>query len=192
MAKTPTPAPPAPQAGGAPLSVDRNQLAVLLNCDARSVNRYGEWGLLERLPGKPAGRYDMVRSVQKVVTHFREQASGRSNEGGVNPIEENALLRRAQREKVERERDLTIGASLTIDEVEDVTGEVITAIRQIALSIPELCAIEGPHLKNDDLALIKRVVNKALLTNSVVAMEGEKMAPELADRVRKRSGKDER
>jgi phage terminase Nu1 subunit (DNA packaging protein) len=154
------PAPPAEAPG-----VTSHVLAEYLACNVRTVEKYAEQGLVHRI-GR--GRYDLKLSVSLVTAHLRKQASLQvSQDGREDAVAENVAMRKVERRMKELRLAQMEGTSITIQEVEDAWAELVTANRQLVLSIPSRARAELPHLTGQDqkdlMALCHEILTETAL-----------------------------
>lgn len=141
------------------------QLQEVCQCDLQTIKRYGQLGLLVKIKH---GRYALLPSVQKVIVYLREQAAGRTTKDGkIDPMEESAYLKRAQRELAETRIKREMGELITIPELTEVWGEIIKSVKSMVLAWPSRVTFELPHLTPHDREVMKRVTEEVLRSNSI-------------------------
>jgi phage terminase Nu1 subunit (DNA packaging protein) len=166
MAKGPKPPPPPPKSGKAAPAQARSPgvamavMTYMLNCDERTVQKYAAAGLAVRV-GR--GLYAPLDTARNIITHLRARAEGReSKDGQVDAVTENALLRRAQREIIEMQRDQKAGQLISISELEALWSALVTGERRMIESIPDQIAAEFPDMGSFEIARMKAVCERVL------------------------------
>lgn len=172
-----------------PLSINSRGLAEAMGIDLRSVSRLVEKGVIaEAKIGRD--KYDFIRAIRLAVSHYRAEAAGRQlTTSDLNPQEENAKLRRAQRQSKELELELMAGKLMRVEDVQTVMADHIKGLRAMVLSFPMLAQAEMPHLTGMDLETLRKVAQSLLMNNAVRMIETDGIHPELAEKVRGRLNK---
>lgn len=143
-----------------PEGVDVETLARFWGCDVRTVQNEAKAGVAIRLKH---GRYALVQSTQNYCRKLREQAAGRATtEGGINPAEESALLRREQRTLAELKRHHLEGRLLSLEEVKAAWRDVVQGTQQLFRSLPSRARFDMPHLTGADQKQLKRICDEML------------------------------
>lgn len=143
-----------------PASESRTTLMHALgDCSHMQLVYYERKGLIVRL-GR--GRYAILASCSNVIKHLREQAAGRAGKDGMDAVTEGARLKAAQRELTEHRLALLRGETVRVPDVAALWQEILTEIRQLALSWPGKVAFSLPTLLPRDIEEMKRIVKADL------------------------------
>lgn len=160
-------------------TVSVTQLAEVLDCSTRTVEKYAEQGLVIKVS---RGRYHFLTSIRNVVKHLRKQASLQvSQDGKSDQISENVAYKAAQRRMAEMKIAEIEGKLISVAEVEDAWAALVAANRQLMLSVPNRVRMELPDITGHEQTIIQQIVRDLLTETSL----GEGKMPGVVARKRR-------
>lgn len=141
-------------------TVSAKQLADVLDCSTRQVEKYCEEGLVIRVE---RGAYHFLSSIRNVVTHLRKQAGNNMASNGAQSVaDENILFRRSQRKLSELRIAQLEGTLITMAEIEESWAALVAANRQLMLSLPGRYRLENPGASGHDQAILQKLCHDML------------------------------
>src|SRR3981081_3557589 len=143
--------------------VTGQSLAGLLDLDMESIRKLSHAGIV--VGSGVRGRYLLAPSVRNYVRHLREIAAGRQG-NELNAIDEKAVLKTVQRKNYELKNAALEGSLVSMDDVTEAWGIIVRAIKAMVLSFPARYHEKLPHLKGDDIEMIRKVAHKVLAETS--------------------------
>jgi phage terminase Nu1 subunit (DNA packaging protein) len=122
--------------------VDGETLAIWLGLRPRAVRLLAHNNhVVKSRDGR--NRYSLKDSIKKYCEMLRYRAGIRASdddpESRLDNIAETAALKKATRELIEIKRDAIARKLISIEELEEVWGEIVRTVRQLAVSIPARC-----------------------------------------------------
>lgn len=124
------------------------QLAEVMDCDQRTIQKYAADGIVVRVS---YGRYHLLNSVRNLIRHLRKQASLHAGrDSSIDPIAEGAFLKRVQVKIAEAKLRVMQGDLVSKAEVEEAWGALVTTNRQLVMSIASRARQEIPNLTGSD------------------------------------------
>lgn len=146
--------------GHEPGTVSAPQLAAALDCTTRTIEKYAEQNIVVKVA---RGRYHFLQSIKNVVAHLRKQAASQvSNDGKLDQVQENVRFKAAQRKMAEMRIEQMEGTLISVAEVEEAWSALVTANRQLVLSIPGRCRMELPDLTGHEQTIIQDICRQVL------------------------------
>jgi phage terminase Nu1 subunit (DNA packaging protein) len=134
-------------------------LAEMLDCTTRTVEKYAQQGLIVRVS---RGRYHLAQSVKKVVNYLRAQAASQRSASGHDSVEESVLLKRTQRRLAEIRVAELEGTVIPVSDVEEAWTTLVVQNRQLVMSIPGRIRMEIPNISGHEQKLIQRLCHDLL------------------------------
>jgi len=135
-------------------------LADHLGVSERQVQALARRGTL---PKVAVGQYDLREACRAYCAGLREQAAGRlGRDGSLDPVHENAALKRSMRELNEIKKAELEGRLVPVDEIEPAWARIMTAIRAQVLGVPGRLRFRLPHLTAHDGQVAEEVCRDAL------------------------------
>jgi phage terminase Nu1 subunit (DNA packaging protein) len=169
---------PRPAAPAGPLLVDVHQLARFWACDVSIVQRLARKGLI---PRAQRGQYPMIEATTRYIVYLRDQAAGRkSGDEKIDAVQENALLKRSQRQAVEMKIAEAEGRLISMPEVEAVWTAVVLTVKQLFLSLPGRARFDIPHLTGHDQKVLTDLCREMLREASIRKMPMPARDPDAA------------
>lgn len=148
-----------------PGTVSVKQLADVLDCSTRQVEKYCEEGLVVRVE---RGSYHFLTSVRNVVQHLRKQASNNMGGDGKQSVaDENILFRRSQRKLSELRIAQLEGQLISVAEIDEAWAVLVAANRQLMLSLPGRYRLENPAASGHDQKVLQTLVHEMLTETSL-------------------------
>lgn len=136
------------------------ELAKWLGISDRAVRDAAKAGHVIR-EGRNA--YDLEASVRAYCANLREQAAGRlGRDDELDPVRENALLKRSQRELNEIRKSEAEGRLIPLEAIEPAWARVATATRAAVLGVPGRLRFRLPHLTAHDGKVAEEICRDAL------------------------------
>lgn len=145
------------------------EIGALLGISARKVRDLSDQGIVVKL-GR--GYYDLEESVRRYCAHLREVAAGRMGRTKeIDLVEENAKLKRAQREETELKIARMRGELIPRDEVQEPMDRFASIVKQHVLSIPSRSRQRIPHLTGHDEKVLQQICRDILEEASSTKVE---------------------
>lgn len=141
-------------------TVSSKQLAEVLDCTTRQVEKYCDEGLVIRVD---RGCYHFLTSIRNVVAHLRKQASNNmGTDQKTSTADENILFRQSQRRIAEIRIAQMEGKLISMAEIEDVWAALVATNRQLMLSLPGRLRKELPGMSGQDQKTVLNLVHDML------------------------------
>lgn len=118
------------------------------------------------------GKYDLEQSILNYCAHLREVAAGRMGRNKeIDLVEENAKLKRAQREETELKIERLRGNLVDRAEIQPAFDTFGQIVRQHMLSMPSRARQRLSHLTGHDEKVLQEIVRDILEEASVNRIE---------------------
>ena len=164
-------------------------IAALFDMDVRRVQQLTQQGIIE---GKKIGgtyKFDLVPTVRSYINYLKEKANGRETTDKKSEKEKLAAevdLKRAKADMADLQLKELQGKMHRSEDVEEMTTDLVYAIRSIIISLPGRLAVDVAAVKTpaEASAIIRRECNNVLEELSNYRYDPK----EYAKRVREREG----
>jgi phage terminase Nu1 subunit (DNA packaging protein) len=131
-----------------------------MECDPHHLDLMARRGHAKRAP--VVGYFELWPTIQGELDRLREEAAGRRGQNGADVAAESAALKRAQRERIEREEAVKRGDLIEASKAIEAWGAMVADARTAVLSIPARIQGELPHMVASEVEKIKAVVRGVL------------------------------
>lgn len=131
----------------------------------RRVRQLVDEGVLEAVEKGRTKKFDLQATVKRYIEHLREDTSGKlSEEIALEKLKADADFKRAKADEAMLALEEQKGSMHRSEDVEEVMGQMVYAVRSGLLSLPARCAIDAASAQNADEAseVIGREVNALL------------------------------
>lgn len=153
-------------------TVGAKELAEVLDCTTRQVEKYCEEGLVIRVE---RGCYHFTTSIRNVVAHLRKQAANNISTAGDSVADAAIRFRDTQTRLSELRIAKMEGTLISMEELEDVWGALVGTNRQLIQSIPSRIRMEIPTITAAQQKIITQLCHD-LLTETAL---GEGRRPKI-------------
>lgn len=157
--------------------VSSTVLADLFDCSVKEIEAFARDDLVVRTR---RGRYDLRQSTRKYVRHLRKVAAGyTSSDGSVDAVKANVAKRSIETQILQVKYDREIGKLIEIDAARHLWAGLVRTLRQFVRGLPTKIVFLIPHLSNDDMRAIRKLVDDGL--TDVALDRGYDLAPASAE-----------
>lgn len=144
----------------APRPVSSTELAELFDCGVKEIEAHAREGIVVRI-GR--GRYDERQSVRNYVCHLRKVAAGyTSADGTVDAVAANVAKRQVETRLLDLKYDREVGKVIEINAARHLWSGLVRTLRQFVRGLPTKIVFIVPHLSNDDMRAIRKLVDDGL------------------------------
>jgi phage terminase Nu1 subunit (DNA packaging protein) len=152
-----------PDPPGVPIA----QVAEFWGCSERNVQELAKKGIAIRVA---PGRYALSESTRRYLTHLRDLATNRQTVGGLDVVQEGAMLKREQRLLAEAKRQALEGRLIPMPDLEATWAPFVANVRQLYLALPSRAREKIPGFTVDMQTRLKEVCRAALKELSLTTM----------------------
>jgi len=142
-----------------PNYIHRSALAAMLDMTERALDEHAKVGHVVRAPQQ--AYFLFPDSVTAYVKHLKGIAAQHES-GGYSVVVEGALVKKAQRERIELELAEKRGHLVSAEGMIDVFSTLVVDTRTAILSIPARIKAELPHMVASEVEKMKAVVRETL------------------------------
>lgn len=161
----------------APQPVSSKALADLFDCSVKEIEAFARQGVAVRMS---RGRYDLRQSTRNYVRQLRKVAAGyTSADGAVDAVKANVAKREIETRILHVRYDREVGKLIEIDAARHLWAGLVRTLRQFVRGLPTKIVFIIPHLSNDDMRAIRKLVHDGL--TDVALDRGYDLGPASAD-----------